>query len=315
MKKNTSHYPIICLMGPTGAGKTPLAVKLVQAFPLEIVSVDSAMVYRGMDIGTAKPNAATLKIAPHRLINIADPSEPYSAGRFRTDALREIQDIIARDKIPLLVGGTMLYFRVLQNGIAVLPKADAVIRAALSARAAREGWSVLHADLARIDPAAAQRINENDAQRIQRALEVYQLTGKTISTLQSDSTHSLSGFTIYNLAVAPLARARLHERIAIRFQQMIEAGFLDEVKQLYARGDLSPHLPSIRSVGYRQAWDYLSGEITFEHMQEKALAATRQLAKRQLTWLRSWPKVEWFDSESDRLFSKASNFLSDKISL
>ena len=304
---------LFCLMGPTASGKTPLAVQLVQDFPFEIISVDSAMVYRGMDIGTAKPDAATLKIAPHRLIDIVDPAEPYSAGRFRDDALREIQAIIAKNKIPLLVGGTMLYFRVLQQGIASLPKADPAIRAALAARAAVEGWPALHAELAIRDKEAAEKINENDAQRIQRALEVYQLTGKTISAWQGEEedTNPLSAFRIYNLAIAPANRARLHERIALRFQHMLDAGFLEEVKRLYARGDLSPALPSIRSVGYRQAWEWLEGRLTDNEMREKAVAATRQLAKRQLTWLRSWPDIEWFDSESENLYSQVKGIFAD----
>jgi tRNA dimethylallyltransferase len=292
---------VICLMGPTAAGKTPLAVKLVQEFPCEIISVDSAMVYRGMDIGTAKPDADTLKIAPHRLIDIVDPSEPYSAGRFRVDALREIQSILSQNKIPLVVGGTMMYFRVLQQGIAALPKADANIRAELSARAENFGWPTLHAELEKIDPLAAQKINPNDSQRIQRALEVFHLSGKTISELQANDTSPLSDYNVLNLAIAPQSRAELHARIALRFQQMLDTGFIEEVQQLYVRGDLSPALPSIRSVGYRQAWDYLSGQITYDEMRDKAIAATRQLAKRQLTWLRSWPEVTWFDGESDAL--------------
>ena len=288
-------------MGPTASGKTPLAVKLAAAFPVEIISVDSAMVYRGMDIGTAKPDADTLKIAPHRLIDIVDPSEPYSAGRFRADALREIQAIIAQNKIPLLVGGTMLYFRVLQQGIAALPTADASIRADLSARAAKSSWPSLHAELAKIDPVAALKINPNDSQRIQRALEVFHLSGKTISTWQAEETNPLADYRVINLAIAPTSRADLHARIALRFQQMLDLGFIDEVQQLHARGDLSPSLPSMRSVGYRQAWEYLSGRLTYDEMRDKAVAATRQLAKRQLTWLRSWPDVTWFDSEPDLL--------------
>jgi tRNA dimethylallyltransferase len=300
---------LVCLMGPTGSGKTPLAVKLVQTFPFEIISVDSAMVYRGMDIGTAKPDKETLKIAPHRLIDLVDPSEPYSAGRFREDALLAINEIMAQKKIPLLVGGTMLYFRALLQGIAALPKADLSIRAALTARAEKEGWPALHTELASIDPIAAQKINPFDAQRIQRALEVYALAGKTISHLQAEGTQPLSGFNVIQLALAPLARVRLHERIALRLQAMLEQGLIAEVKTLYTRGDLSPQLPSIRSVGYREAWDYLSGQISYEDMQQQMLAATRQLAKRQLTWLRSWPNVTWFDSESPTLDRDVSNWL------
>jgi tRNA dimethylallyltransferase len=300
---------VICLMGPTAAGKTPLAVKLVQNFPCEIISVDSAMVYKHMDIGTAKPDAEILKIAPHRLINLVDPSEAYSAGRFRVDALEAIEEIIAQGKIPLLVGGTMLYFRVLQQGIASLPKADTAIRAALTLRAKENGWSALHAELACIDPQAAERINVNDAQRIQRALEVFQLSGKTISALQAADTNSLSTYEMINLAITPEDRARLHERIALRFQQMLDLGFMAEVECLYKRGDLSPQLPAIRSVGYAQAWDYLAGSLSHDDMREKAIAATRQLAKRQLTWLRSWQALEWFDSEADTLYEQIAKRL------
>ncbi len=284
---------IICLMGPTASGKTALAVQLVQKFPFEIISVDSAMVYKGMDIGTAKPDADILKIAPHRLIDIADPATPYSAGQFRKDALREIEDIIARGKVPLLVGGTMMYFRVLQQGLATLPKADAAMREKLQAQAEQDGWEKLHAELAEIDPEAAQRISPNDSQRIQRALEVYQLTGKSISSLQTENTNPLSQYTVHNFALAPSDRSELHTRIALRFDQMLAAGFIDEVKTLYQRGDLSADLPSIRSVGYRQAWDSLEGKLTYDEMRERAIIATRQLAKRQLTWLRSWEEIKW----------------------
>ena len=288
---------IICLMGPTASGKTPLAIKLVQQFPCEIISVDSAMIYRGMDIGTAKPDAETLRIAPHRLIDICDPAESYSAGRFREDVLREIDSILSAGKIPLLVGGTMLYFRVLLQGIAGLPRADETIRASLTARAQQEGWSALHAELALVDPAAAARIHANDAQRIQRALEVYQLTGKSISDHQQADTAPLAGYDVLQLALMPVSRERLHQRIAERFHLMLEQGFIEEVKKLYGRGDLSAELPSIRSVGYRQVWDYLAGNIDEKVMQETAIAATRQLAKRQITWLRSWENCHFIDSE------------------
>ena len=292
---------IICLMGPTASGKTPLAVSLVQQFPCEIISVDSAMVYKGMDIGTAKPDAATLKIAPHRLIDLVDPSVPYSAGQFRVDAIREIDDIIKRGKVPLLVGGTMMYFRVLHQGLAALPRADASIRAQLQARAENEGWAALHAELQQVDPEAAKRINVQDGQRIQRALEVYLLTGKPISHWHQNETSPLSGYQVHHLAIAPLERARLHERIAQRFQLMLDAGFIEEARRLYARRDLTADLPSIRSVGYSQAWRYLAGEISLDEMREQAVAATRQLAKRQLTWLRSWPDVVWFEGEGAEL--------------
>ncbi|SRR5579883_3003737 len=303
---NLSSTPVICLMGPTASGKTPLAVELVQRFPCEIISVDSAMVYRGMDIGTAKPGAEILAQAPHRLIDILDPNLPYSAGQFRLDALREIQEIIAKGKIPLLVGGTMLYFRVLMQGLAPLPPANAVLRAQLQMRADVEGWQALHANLAKVDPIAAKRIHPQDSQRIQRALEVYELTGKTITAWQVEETSPLSHYRLYSLALIPSDRARLHQRIALRFRQMLAQGFVAEVEDLYHRGDLSADLPSIRSVGYRQAWAYLSGEINETEMQEQAIAATRQLAKRQLTWLRSWPEVILFDSEADDIVGKVA---------
>lgn len=282
---------IICLMGPTASGKTDLAIKLVQQFPLEIISVDSALVYRGMDIGTAKPDAEILRKVPHHLINIADPAEPYSAGRFRIDALCEIEDIIARGKTPLLVGGTMLYFRVLQQGLATLPRADQVLREELRLRGEQEGWPTLHAELAKIDSAAAQRINPQDSQRIQRALEVYQLAGKSISELQQSDTSPLAHYHVLNIALMPSDRALLHARIAQRFDMMLAAGFEEEVRGLFARADLHIGLPSIRSVGYKQMWQHLAGEITHDEMREQAIVATRQLAKRQITWLRSWPNV------------------------
>jgi tRNA dimethylallyltransferase len=288
--------PVICLMGPTASGKTALAVELVQQLPCEIISVDSAMVYRGMDIGSAKPDAATLQLAPHQLIDICDPATPYSAGEFRRDALRAITETHARGKIPLLVGGTMLYFRVLQHGLAALPVADSAIRAQLTARALNDGWPELHAQLADVDPQAALRIHAHDSQRIQRALEVYQLTGKTITNWQRENISALANYQVLNLALMPDDRAELHARIAARFKQMLAEGFVDEVAHLYARGDLNVNLPAIRSVGYRQVWSYLTGEISSAEFPEKAIAATRQLAKRQMTWLRSWPEVQFIDS-------------------
>lgn len=301
---------IICLMGPTASGKTPLAVEMLKRFPCEIISVDSAMVYRDMNIGTAKPDAETLRIAPHRLIDFLDPSESYSAGQFRLDALKEIEAIHAADKIPLLTGGTMMYFKILQQGIAQLPVADPAVRNELQARAEKEGWQALHAFLATVDANAAKRINPNDSQRIQRALEVYLLSGKNISEWQQD-TNPLTHYAIHNIALAPASRANLHERIVLRFDQMLAAGLVDEVRQLYERGDLSVDLPSIRSVGYRQVWDYFLGLSTYTEMREKAIIATRQLAKRQMTWLRSWPQIEWIDAEArdviDLLSTKISN--------
>lgn len=296
-----SQKKIICLMGPTASGKTPLAVELVKYFPLEIISVDSAMVYRGMDIGTAKPDEATLQAAPHRLINMCDPSESYSAGKFREDVLREIADIHAAGNIPFLVGGTMMYFRVLLQGIAALPQADEALREKLTARAEQEGVPSLHADLVSVDPVAAAKIHANDFHRISRALEVHYLTGKPISSIQQAETSPLAGFDVLQLALMPVNRANLHAKIAKRFQQMMEQGFIEEVTALYQRGDLSPELPSIRSVGYRQAWDFLAGNIDAAAMQEAAIAATRQLAKRQITWLRTWPDCHLLDNESPDL--------------
>lgn len=289
---------LICLMGPTASGKTALAVELVQSFPFEIISVDSAMVYRGMDVGTAKPDAATLRIAPHHLIDIADPAEPYSAGQFRRDALREIEAIIARGKVPLLVGGTMLYFRVLQQGLATLPLADPLLREQLRARGEQYGWPALHAELAQIDSAAAERISPQDSQRIQRALEVYQLTGVTITECQQSNTSPLANYQIHNVALMPTDRALLHARIAQRFDAMLAMGFEDEVKRLFERKDMAIDLPSMRSVGYKQMWQYLAGEITYDEMRERSIIATRQLAKRQMTWLRSWPNTTVFNSDA-----------------
>jgi len=285
--------PVICLMGPTAAGKTPLAIELVQRFPCEIISVDSAMVYREMDIGTAKPTAEILRIAPHRLIDILDPAEAYSVGQFRDDALQAIIAINKAGKIPLLVGGTMLYFRILQQGLAQLPRANVEVRERLQARAEQEGLHVLHEELSKIDSEAAQRIHPSDSQRIQRALEVYEITGKPLSVWQQKNIEN-SEYNWHFLSLIPEDRAQLHHYIALRFQQMLAMGFVDEVKKLFSRGDLSLDLPSMRAVGYRQIWTYLSGEGSYEQMQDKAIAATRQLAKRQLTWLRSWPDLHIF---------------------
>ena len=301
MTKRDSMPFIICLMGPTASGKTPLAIELVQQLACDIISVDSAMVYRGMDIGTAKPTADILKMAPHRLIDIVDPKEAYSAGEFRADALREIADIIQHGKIPLLVGGTMMYFRVLQQGLAKLPKADASTRAHLKERADINGWHTLHAELTHIDPIAAKRIHPQDSQRIQRALEVYQLTGKTITEWQQTETNPLADYRVINFAIAPMTREALHQRIEQRFNAMLAEGLMEEVKRLYERFDLTPDLPSMRSVNYRQIWAYLAGEMTYDTMREQAIAATRQLAKRQLTWLRSWPNLHWLQSDAKDL--------------
>lgn len=285
----------ICLMGPTASGKTALAVELAGRLPVEIISVDSAQVYRGMDIGSGKPDAATLARAPHRLIDINDPSEPYSAADFRRDALRHIGDIIDSGRIPLLVGGTMLYFKVLRDGLARLPGASPAVRAEIEALARAQGWAAVHARLAEVDPDSARRIHPNDPQRLQRALEVYRLSGRPLSRLQReqaprDGSMGLP-FSLEFLAIQPRERAVLHERIAERFRDMLAMGLVEEVRGLFERGDLSRDLPSIKSVGYRQVWQYLAGEIDYDAMVDRGIIATRQLAKRQLTWLRSWPEL------------------------
>jgi len=287
--------PAIFLMGPTASGKTALAVELRRRFPVDIVSVDSALVYRGMDIGTAKPDAATLRLAPHALIDIRDPSEPYSAAEFREDALAAMAAITARGRVPLLVGGTMLYFRALARGLADLPAADAEVRARLESEARRLGWQAMHQRLARLDPASAGRIHPNDPQRIQRALEVIELTGRPLSELQREQQRQSLPWRVLRIVACPEPRAVLHERIAARFRQMLAEGFLDEVRRLRGRGDLARDLPSMRCVGYRQAWSHLEGEIGHDEMVRKALTATRQLAKRQLTWLRAETDALWYD--------------------
>ena len=289
-------------MGPTASGKSALALELSERFPLEIISVDSALVYRGMDIGTAKPDPATLARAPHRLIDIRDPSESYSAAEFRHDALREMASISGSGRVPLLVGGTMLYFRALSHGLAVLPPADPELRQRLAAEARLEGWAMMHQRLEGLDPEAAARIHPNDPQRIQRALEVIELSGHRLSELhrrhrQDEEEHS--GYRILRLVVSPASRQVLHQRIEMRFHTMLEQGFIEEVKTLRGRGDLGPELPAMRCVGYRQAWNFLEGEIDREEMTRKAVAATRQLAKRQLTWLRQETGALWYDLTLD----------------
>jgi tRNA dimethylallyltransferase len=290
-------------MGPTASGKTDLAVALVRELPCEIVSVDSAMVYRGMDIGTAKPGREILARAPHRLIDLLDPREAYSTARFRTDALEAISEIHALGRIPLLVGGTMLYFRALQQGLAPLPSADAAVRRALLDEAGRVGWPALHARLAQVDPEAAHRIHPNDPQRIQRALEVHAVAGRTLSELiRAAAVSATLPFRLLKIALAPVDRERLRQRIAERFRAMLELGLVDEVAGLRARGDLSPDLPSMRAVGYRQVWSYLNGALGYDEMCDKGIVASRQLAKRQLTWLRAEQEVVWLDETRDPVF-------------
>lgn len=288
---------VIFLMGPTASGKTALATEFFQQLPIELISVDSALVYRGMDIGTAKPTAAELELAPHHLIDILDPAQSYSAADFRADAIRLIAEIQHRGNIPLLVGGTMLYFKALLEGISPLPEADAQIRLQLEAEAAEKGWAALHAELAAVDPVSAQRIHPNDPQRINRALEVYRISGRSLTELTAEKGEPFA-FPVHQFAIAPQDRAVLHQRIALRFEQMLAAGFEQEVSTLRQRTDLHPDLPSMRCVGYRQMWQYLDGECSYEQMKEKGIAATRQLAKRQLTWLRGWQGVRWLDSEA-----------------
>ena len=287
--------PIPLLLGPTSAGKTDLALRLAERHDLEIVSVDSAMVYRGMDIGTGKPPPEVLRRHPHHLVDILDPLQAYSAGQFVRDARRAIEDIRARGKLPLLVGGTMLYFRALRRGLADMPAADPNVRAAIDAEAAQRGWPAMHAELAALDPAAAKRIQPNDAQRIQRALEVHRLTGKTLSELHAAQPANPDLiFAAY--AWVPLDRERLYTAIEQRFHAMMHAGLLTEVRKLYARGDLHGDLPAIRSVGYRQLWEHLSGRDTLDSAIQRAIFATRHLARRQLIWLRAEPDIQWLDA-------------------
>ena len=284
----------ILLMGPTASGKTELAVELTERLPCDIVSVDSAMVYRGMDIGTAKPDPSTLAQAPHRLIDCCDPTEAYSAARFREDALREMAAIVARGRIPLLVGGTMLYFRALQQGLSPLPSADPETRRRLEEEARRLGWEAMHRRLAQVDRQAAAQIHPNDPQRIQRALEVFELTGRPLTELQREGAglHPLP-YRLLKLVRAPAERATLHERIERRFHAMLAAGLEEEVRVLVARGDLTPDLPSMRCVGYRQVLKYLAGEYRYPIMVQRGIIATRQLAKRQWTWLRTEADCHW----------------------
>lgn len=285
----------ICLMGPTASGKTALALALCEHYDCEIISVDSALVYRGMDIGTAKPTSAERAKVPHHLLDILDPAETYSAADFRRDALRLMSDISARGRIPLLVGGSMLYFKVLRDGIADLPVAAPELRAEILAEAQRLGWPALHAQL---DPETAATIHPQHSQRIQRALEVLRTTGTSLRELQRRAAPTPPDHRLLQLALCPTDRAVLHERIALRWREMLAQGFVDEVAGLYRRGDLHPDLPSMRAVGYRQVWDFLAGAIDFPEMELRALAATRQLAKRQLTWLRGWPDLQWFHTDA-----------------
>lgn len=282
-------------MGPTASGKTQLAIDLATEHNCEIISVDSALIYRGMDIGTAKPTAAELAQAPHHLVDILDPLESYSAADFRSDAIQAIETILAKGKTPVLVGGTMMYFKALLEGLSPLPAADEKIRQQILIEAETQGWESLHQELQRIDPVSAERIHPNDPQRLSRALEVYRITGKSLTELTQIKTAPLP-YQFEQFAIAPTERKVLHEKIALRFQLMLEQGFVEEVQQLKNRGDLHLDLPSMRCVGYRQCWQYLDGEDDYQTMIDKAVAATRQLAKRQLTWLRSWENLTWLET-------------------
>jgi len=282
-------------MGPTAAGKTDIAIAFSEQYPCDIISVDSAMIYRGMNIGTAKPDASIQAIVSHKLIDIRDPSESYSAAEFCIDATREIELSLSKGRIPLLVGGTMLYFKALQEGLSTLPSSDPVIRAQLEVELQHEGVQALHTRLALIDPIAAEKIKATDTQRVQRALEVYEITGIPISTWQQE-TPEKSPYHFVNIGVIPNDRAVLHDAIAKRFKQMLDLGFIEEVESLRARGDLNLSMPSMRAVGYRQVWEYLDGQFTQESMFEKGIVATRQLAKRQMTWLRSWNNLHTYNS-------------------
>jgi tRNA dimethylallyltransferase len=298
--------PAVLLMGPTGAGKTELAANLVAELPMEIVSVDSAMVFRGMDIGTAKPGRELLARAPHHLIDLVDPAESYSAGRFVADARRVMAEIRSRGRVPLLVGGTMLYFRALQSGLAHLPGADTALRGRIDERATRLGWPAMHAELRRLDPLAASRIAPADRQRIQRALEVVELTGAPISSGQREDLRHAARKSDLRVVLAPADRKALGEMLARRFHKMMDRGLLDEVQRLHSRGDLDAALPALRLIGYRQLWAHLGGIVELDEAIERAIIATRQLARRQLTWLRAEPAAEWFESTDPALSDRVS---------
>ncbi|MDE8603559.1 tRNA (adenosine(37)-N6)-dimethylallyltransferase MiaA [Marinomonas sp. RSW2] len=304
---------VVCLMGPTASGKTGLAVELAEHHGFEIISVDSALVYKGMDIGTAKPDAKLLARAPHRLIDIIDPLESYSAADFVFDAVEQSQDILAKGKTPLLVGGTMMYFNALQKGLAEMPQANAELRAVIETEAAEKGWVALHEELQVIDPEAASRIHPNDPQRLQRAIEVYRLTGKTMTQFWAQQEAVSLPFDMINLAVMPKERSVLHARIEQRFYDMMDQGFLAEVEGLYKRGDLSIDMPSMRCVGYRQLWQYLDGDDLLDDAIFKGVVASRQLAKRQLTWLRGWDDLMIFDSLSKDLLTETLNYIESRI--
>ncbi|MGS0677028.1 tRNA (adenosine(37)-N6)-dimethylallyltransferase MiaA [Shewanella sp. 0m-4] len=297
MTDKKSHK-VITLMGPTASGKTALAIELVKQYNCEIISVDSALIYKDMDIGTAKPDAGEQAAAPHSLIDIIDPAESYSAADFRRDALAQIEDILNRGKTPLLVGGTMMYFKALLEGLSPLPAADEAIRAQIASEAQELGWQALHDELKAIDPVSAERIHPNDPQRLARALEVYRISGQSLTELTKTKSEAFP-YEAVQFAIAPSDRKVLHKAIETRFKTMLTQGFTAEVEALKARDDLHLELPSMRCVGYRQCWQYLDGEIDYDTMVEKAIVATRQLAKRQLTWLRGWPDLIWLESGAE----------------
>jgi len=290
-----SALPVIAIMGPTASGKTGLALDIAAKVESEVISVDSALVYKGMDIGTAKPTQEEQAGVVHHLIDIIDPAQSYSVSQFVNDTNALIGDILARGKVPILAGGTMMYFNALINGVSPLPKSDEKIRDEITQQAQRLGWSKLHDELRGVDPISGERIHPNDPQRITRALEVYRSTGKTLTHWQQQEGEKCP-YNIAQFAIAPADRAVLHERIATRFDLMLEQGFENEVVKLYERSDLHEDLPSIRSVGYRQMWQYLDGQLSYAEMRERGIIATRQLAKRQLTWLRGWEQVTWLDT-------------------
>lgn len=309
-----ARKPAILLMGPTATGKTELALRLAEIFPVELISVDSALVYRGMDIGTAKPSSRLLARVPHRLVDIRDPGERYSAGEFRRDALAAISEIRSRQHIPLLVGGTLLYFRALTRGLAQMPAPNPEIRARLDQEAGRAGWPALHQRLEALDPKAAARIHPNDAQRIQRALEVHAQTGMSLSEVQAQGSNpgaSLGDFL--RIGLLPKDRIKLNKIVEKRFNAMMEKGFLNEVRALFERGDLQPEMPAMRAVGYRQLWQHLTGECDLEEACRRAVVATRRLAKRQMTWLRSETLDAVFDPYAPALDTQVSDFLADYL--
>jgi tRNA dimethylallyltransferase len=303
----------IFLMGPTAAGKTELALALHEHLPVDLISVDSSQVYRGMDVGTAKPTPAQLARAAHRLIDIRDPTESYSAAEFRADAFHEMQDIWRAGRIPLLVGGSMLYFHALEYGLSLLPSADATVRRTLEEEARRVGWPKLHQRLRMLDPQAAQRIHPHDAQRIQRALEIVELTGKPATYWYTRAPRAELPCRLIRVGICPQQRSELHERIRVRFKRMLSQGLVAEVERLRDRDDIGPELPSMRTVGYRQVWEYLTGQVNYNQMTERGVIATRQLAKRQLTWLRSYRAVHSLDSTDRALVASCVGYLSAKL--